>query len=122
LFNNYGPKPNSELILGYGFSLTDKPVDTIVLKVGGGHSLTKKWVIGRNAAGMDGLWVELLSLVIQDPSQPDGGYDDHLEASSLLEDMTRSLLTNVTEGRDLHQSHLGRPEVRLMLEHYLEGK
>ena len=71
LFNNYGPKPNSSLILGYGFSIADNPDDTIILKLGtqaatstnvrapvkngsgkGGHE------IGRGAKGADALWEE----------------------------------------------------------------
>jgi len=35
IFNNYGAKPNSELLLGYGFTLPANPDDTIVLKIGG---------------------------------------------------------------------------------------
>ena len=35
VFNNYGPKPNSELLLGYGFTLPANPDDTILLKIGG---------------------------------------------------------------------------------------
>ena len=35
LLNNYGPKPNAELILGYGFALPHNPDDTIVLRLGG---------------------------------------------------------------------------------------
>ena len=34
IFNNYGAKPNSELLLGYVFSLPANPDDTILLKIG----------------------------------------------------------------------------------------
>ncbi|KAJ9102029.1 hypothetical protein QFC19_004955 [Naganishia cerealis] len=34
VFNNYGPKGNEELILGYGFSITENPDDTLALKLG----------------------------------------------------------------------------------------
>lgn len=34
LYNNYGPKPNEELLLGYGFVIEDNPDDMVVLKVG----------------------------------------------------------------------------------------
>src|SRR5258705_1097697 len=47
LHNNYGPKPNAELILGYGFSLAHNPDDTIILKLGGFEC--KRWEIGRDA-------------------------------------------------------------------------
>ncbi|CAA21252.1 ribosomal lysine methyltransferase Set10 [Schizosaccharomyces pombe] len=33
LFNNYGPKGNEELLMGYGFCLPDNPFDTVTLKV-----------------------------------------------------------------------------------------
>lgn len=34
LFNNYGPKPNEELLLAYGFTLPDNPDDVVALKLG----------------------------------------------------------------------------------------
>ncbi|KAI9638021.1 uncharacterized protein MKK02DRAFT_36002 [Dioszegia hungarica] len=34
LFNNYGPKPNEELLLGYGFVIDDNPDDVVALKLG----------------------------------------------------------------------------------------
>lgn len=41
LFNNYGPKPNEELLLGYGFVIDDNPDDVVVLKVGSQKSDSK---------------------------------------------------------------------------------
>jgi hypothetical protein len=32
IFNNYGPKPNEELLMGYGFVIQDNPVDSVALK------------------------------------------------------------------------------------------
>ncbi|KIM46435.1 hypothetical protein M413DRAFT_24163 [Hebeloma cylindrosporum] len=84
LFNNYGPKPNSELILGYGFSIAHNPDDTIVLKIGGIGG--NKWEIGRNAQGVDGLWKEILSNFCQ-PSQEGPTYEDVLDASGTLQEM-----------------------------------
>ncbi|KAG8918521.1 hypothetical protein FRC01_001817, partial [Tulasnella sp. 417] len=46
VLNNYGPKPNSELILGYGFALPINPDDTIILQLGGSPT---KWEIARNS-------------------------------------------------------------------------
>ncbi|KAF9006625.1 SET domain protein [Cyathus striatus] len=64
LLNNYGPKPNSELILGYGFSLPNNPDDTIILKVGGIEG--KKWEVGREARGTEDLWSHILqSMMVQ---------------------------------------------------------
>lgn len=35
VFNNYGPKQNAELLLGYGFAIQDNPVEQVALKPGG---------------------------------------------------------------------------------------
>lgn len=35
VWNNYGPKPNEELLHGYGFVLAPNPDDTLGLKLGG---------------------------------------------------------------------------------------
>lgn len=35
IFNNYGPKPNEELLHGYAFTLPSNPDDTLGLKLGG---------------------------------------------------------------------------------------
>lgn len=37
LFNNYGPKPNEELLLAYGFVIEDNADDVVMLKVGTSH-------------------------------------------------------------------------------------
>jgi hypothetical protein len=34
VWNNYGPKGNEELLLGYGFALRENPADTVKLKLG----------------------------------------------------------------------------------------
>jgi hypothetical protein len=34
VFNNYGPKSNEELLLGYGFTLPHNPDDVVALKLG----------------------------------------------------------------------------------------
>jgi hypothetical protein len=34
LYNNYGPKSNEELLLGYGFAIEDNPDDVVALKLG----------------------------------------------------------------------------------------
>ncbi|KAF8446651.1 hypothetical protein BGX38DRAFT_1271025 [Terfezia claveryi] len=33
VFNNYGPKPNQQLLLSYGFAIQDNPNDTVMLKL-----------------------------------------------------------------------------------------
>lgn len=118
LFNNYGPKPNSELILGYGFSLPQNPDDTILLKIGGieGH----KWEIGRNTIGAESLWKEILGSFIDDPaSEPD--YEDVLDASSMLLEMVQALLDRLPV-EAIQNSALIRPEVSTMFRDYVEGQ
>ncbi|KAJ6538490.1 SET domain protein [Mycena vulgaris] len=115
LFNNYGVKPNSELILGYGFSLPNNPDDTIVLKIGGVEG--KKWEVGRAARGADGVWEHILELT--GGSEPT--YEDHLDAAAALADMVQTLLDKlpalpVTPSDDL------REDVAVMLHNYVEGQ
>jgi hypothetical protein len=127
IFNNYGPKPNSELILAYGFTLSNNPDDTIILKIGGGSRQGQKWEIGRNANGMDDLWKELLSLVAE-PATEDAEdensslcYEDFLEASAMLSDMTQTLLDRLPGINDDEAKANMREDVYLMRQHYLEG-
>jgi hypothetical protein len=144
LCNNYGPKPNSELILGYGFSLPANPDDTIVLKIGGSGFRTLqeanddhengfgKWEVGRGAKGAEDVWKQVLRIVsvaghatdASDASTSTSGetvrnYEDELEAAEILHDMVQSLIdrlpAQVPTGSEL------RPAVEKMLHHYLEG-
>ncbi|KAF9077069.1 SET domain-containing protein [Rhodocollybia butyracea] len=119
LFNNYGAKANSELILGYGFSLAENPDDTIVLKIGGGKSDTKKWEVGRSARGADGLWEEILSILTQNSKST---FEDELDASSMLEDMVRAVIEKLPQPQRSLDLGLIRPEVVEMFRNYLEGQ
>ncbi|KAH7924334.1 SET domain-containing protein [Leucogyrophana mollusca] len=117
IYNNYGPKPNSELILGYGFSLPQNPDDTILLRIGGSSN---KWEIGRNARGAEGLWAEIVSLVAQDHAEPT--FEDDLDAVGALSDMVETMMNHLPHvPSDDVEDHLIRPAVKLMLEHYVEG-
>jgi hypothetical protein len=119
LLNNYGAKPNSELILGYGFSLPQNPDDTIVLKIGGIDG--KKWEIGRSAKGVEGIWNEIVCSVQEHPdSLPN--YDDHLNAASALMEMVEALLHRLPSNTDNRHRVDLRPEVSLMLHDYVEGE
>lgn len=115
LLNNYGAKPNSELILGYGFALSQNPDDTIVLKIGGS---SKKWEIGRSARGAEGLWNEILTSIQQTPDSPN--YEDHLDAAGAMLDMLQTLLDRLPPDRDDRGVGM-RPEVAVMLDYYVEG-
>jgi hypothetical protein len=117
LHNNYGPKPNAELVLGYGFSLPHNPDDTIVLKLGGFEG--QRWEIGRDARNAERLWQEILSSSLGS----EGGepmYEDILEAALSLQDMTNKLLERLPR-RNIIESHAIRPEVVEMFDNYVDG-
>ncbi|KAJ7087399.1 SET domain protein [Mycena crocata] len=113
LFNNYGVKPNSELILGYGFSLPNNPDDTIVLKIGGMEG--KKWEVGRNAHRADGVWENVLAMT----GGPEPTYEDYLDAAGALSDMVQVLLDRLPQRSEAAEI---RDDVALMLHDYVEGQ
>ncbi|KAI0092331.1 hypothetical protein BDY19DRAFT_929531 [Irpex rosettiformis] len=127
LFNNYGLKPNSELILGYGFTLPNNPDDTIVLKIGGADV---KWEVGRNALGIEPVWeaVKAAVAVQTGPETSDKGatdedvspYEMELWATETLTEMVEGLLSRLPVIPKTSEKL--RPEVRTMLEHYVEGQ
>ena len=118
LFNNYGPKPNSELILGYGFSLPDNPDDTILLKISG---IDKKWEIGRSAQGAVAIWDELFHIVEQDE---DGGdqevYETQMDVADTLASMVQVLLEKLPLEEKVKDIDI-RPEVLKMWKDYIQG-
>ncbi|TFL01878.1 hypothetical protein BDV98DRAFT_612202 [Pterulicium gracile] len=108
LVNNYGAKPNSELILGYGFALPSNLEDTIVLAIGdpretdAGLWEVDVWevVLGKVKSatqGEDGINNDATR-----ESQPTGGdddddevtpvYEDKLEAARMLAELVETLL------------------------------
>ncbi|KAH0834002.1 hypothetical protein J3R83DRAFT_11238 [Lanmaoa asiatica] len=119
VFNNYGPKSNDELILGYGFSLPDNPDDTITLQVGG-SATSQKWVVGRNAQNVEGLWSDIRSMIANGES--DYEFEDDLETAVVLSDMVQAKLDGMKSVADVRQSDEIRPTVRVMLEHYITGQ
>ncbi|KAG6832172.1 hypothetical protein H0H92_004903 [Tricholoma furcatifolium] len=120
LVNNYGAKPNSEFILGYGFALPQNPDDTIVLKIGGGiKSDSKKWEVGRAARGAEGVWETILTSVQQGTDPPT--YEDILDAAGAMLDMVQALLDRLPLDLDERRVEM-RPEVALMLDYYVEGQ
>ncbi|KAF9528010.1 SET domain-containing protein [Crepidotus variabilis] len=118
LFNNYGPKPNAELILGYGFSFENNPDDTIVLKLGGIQG--QKWEVGRNSNNAEGLWKEILATFVE--SEGAGPtYEDILDASGQLREMVEILLQRLPPIEVPNTPRI-RSEVLAMRSHYLEGQ
>ncbi|KAF8806342.1 SET domain protein, partial [Phlegmacium glaucopus] len=120
LFNNYGPKPNSELILGYGFSIPHNPDDTIVLKIGGSFEDGKKWEIGRETKGVENMWTDLMRAFIQDSSQ-NPSYEDMLDASSALQEMVQNFIDRLPAEEIVETTEI-RVEVIAMFQDYLEGQ
>ncbi|KAJ6515535.1 SET domain protein [Mycena sanguinolenta] len=116
LFNNYGPKPNAELILGYGFSLPNNPDDTIVLKIGGPQG--GRWEVGREARGADPVWDSVFSAV-QCDAEPT--LEDHLDAADALAHMVQQLLDKLPEVSTSTPDGV-REDVALMIRHYIEGQ
>jgi len=134
--NNYGAKPNSELILGYGFSLEGNPDDTIVLSIGGGPTTSalnsgekQRWEVGRGTRGVEGVWHHVLD-VISSASRSEEAeesaitrFENQLDAASMLLEMCQSYLRrlpqipNVSDAPTLET----RPEVLAMFTHYVEG-
>ena len=135
LFNNYGPKPNSELILGYGFAIEENPSDTIVLQIGVGglaeKSTTpliehKKFEVGREGAGAEAIWDEVMLLVTsyasgksEGGSEEISGYEDQLEGAGMLGDMIIVLLDRLPRQEVIADDM--RSNIRQMLKWYLEG-
>ena len=133
LLNNYGPKPNAELVLGYGFSLPANPDDTIVLKIGGpsaSSSSSVGWEVGRNARGAEPVWEAVLAAVrAQAPEEweenekgdGDATVGDELCAANMLAEMAQELHDRLPPFPPEAPGAI-RPEVLHMLEHYLEGQ
>jgi hypothetical protein len=123
VFNNYGPKPNSELILGYGFSFPANPDDTIVLKVAGGANISDKaWEVGRDARGSEGLWEALTALfaqrVYEGADEPTESERELEAAETLLGMVERKLmaLPSVVDAKGV------REDVLQMIRNYVEGQ
>lgn len=119
VFNNYGLKSNDELILGYGFSLPDNPDDTITLQVGG-SATSQKWIVGRNAHNVEGLWSEIRSVIANGESEYE--FEDDLETAAMLSDMVQAKLDGMKTVADVRRNDAIRPPVRVMLEHYFTGR
>lgn len=125
-FNNYGPKPNSELILGYGFALPSNPDDTILLSLAASNSTQANMVeIGRDATNATHLWELVVSKLSQlyEPEEGDSGqsssWELELEAAETIIDLTENKLARLP---DLANRPAGvRQSVVDMVEHYLEG-
>jgi hypothetical protein len=94
VYNNYGPKPNEELLLGYGFVLNPNPDDVLPLRLGGigsnvsankkarltskGLDAGKRWIIKRDGEIPRDL-MEVLRIVMGDEHHHDHDDDEEEE-------------------------------------------
>jgi hypothetical protein len=126
--NNYGAKPNSELILGYGFALSDNPDDTIVLRIGGGrgrHPASHE--IGRHARGAEHLLADVLSQVQAtsetcNTDESPSTFDDQLDAAETLGNMVQQSLDQLPTARVWQADSGLREDVCQMILAYVQGK
>lgn len=126
VLNNYGPKPNAEFILGYGFSIANNLDDTIVLKIGGASGSNQRWEIGRDAKGIQGLWEEMQAILRNMEDGDDENEDEMteaelcLEAADMLDNMIQQRIQSLPLLPDKPPTGVRR-EVFTMIKHYVEG-
>ncbi|KAG8897407.1 hypothetical protein FRB99_008167 [Tulasnella sp. 403] len=139
VFNNYGAKPNSELILGYGFALENNPDDTIVLQLSGSP---KKWEVGRkenpsSSRTLQALFEEACETTVskwKDVTRKETGaaFDDEdiedeiillrRDATLFLLEATRRKLQALPPLADLEDALNVRQAVREMIKWYVQGQ
>ncbi|KAG8933568.1 hypothetical protein FRC02_011583 [Tulasnella sp. 418] len=123
VLNNYGPKPNNELLLGYGFVLPDNPNDTTILKIGGSQ---KSWEVGKTGdEALLGLWEEILDRlnggrVAEQDDTP--AWETQLEAADVLSEMTQAQISRLPDVSRIKDKDVVREQVRKMIEVYVEGQ
>ncbi|CUA67457.1 SET domain protein [Rhizoctonia solani] len=122
-FNNYGPKPNSELILGYGFALPSNPDDTILLSLATSNATSSSMVeVGRDAKNAEHLWELVIAKISElDSEEPMSAWEVELEAAETIMSLTEqrlSRLPDVSKAGDVN----ARQPVLEMIGYYLEGQ
>jgi len=149
IFNNYGPKPNSELLLGYGFTLPANPDDTILLKIGGARDTTTaaaaaaaaaahaRYEVGREAHGAAAVWGAIMDAVKaeneEDHEEEEGSeapeWQTILDSADMLRSMTESLLGRLPsppQARTVPEYEADtitlRGDVVQMIGHYVSGQ
>ena len=152
IFNNYGAKPNSELLLGYGFTLPANPEDTILLKIGGTRDTTAtavaaaaaaaahtrtRYEVGREAHGAAAVWGAIMDAMKAENEKDDEEEGSEapewqiiLDSADMLRSMTESLLGRLPSpphARTVPESEAGttiklRGDVVPMIDHYVCGQ
>ena len=130
IFNNYGAKPNSEFLLGYGFTLPANPDDTIVLKIGGlggSGGTTARHEVGRNARGAAAVWGAIMEAVKEAQDEEEEEVPEWqlvLDCADMLRSMTESLLARlpggVVSGSEVPGASRG--DVAQMIGQYVSGQ
>jgi hypothetical protein len=132
IFNNYGPKPNAELVLGYGFALPNNPDDTIVLRVGSSSSTSGKGTgsgtneVGRKAVGAEAVLADVRRAI--DASRPEDSeeesaeWESELDAAEALLDMVELASSALPANQGLVAGDGVRAEVATMLRYYIDGE
>ncbi|KAJ1302690.1 hypothetical protein OPQ81_003006 [Rhizoctonia solani] len=123
-FNNYGPKPNSELILGYGFALPSNPDDTILLSLAASNtSQSSKVEIGRDAKNAERLWELVIAKVYQlgGDEEPASNWEVELEAAEIIMDLTEQRMERLPDVSQAGEVSARKPVLE-MIEYYLEGQ
>jgi hypothetical protein len=149
VYNNYGPKPNEELLLGYGFVLNPNPDDVLPLRLGGiGSNVSankkarltsksldagKRWIIKRNGEIPRDL-MEVLRIVMGDDHHHDHNADDeeeeehgHWEQEMELEQDVLGALGQMLDDKlakleSVNPEVEARDDVRSMCEVYRTGE
>ncbi|KAI0265056.1 hypothetical protein BC834DRAFT_843706 [Gloeopeniophorella convolvens] len=118
IFNNYGAKPNSELLLGYGFTLPDNPDDTIVLRIGGAGDGAQHEV-GRSAQGADNVWAAVVEAIQAQGDEELPEWQICLESADTLRSMTEELLQRLPGAPAFGAL---RADVAQMIRQYVTGQ
>jgi hypothetical protein len=129
IFNNYGAKPNSELLLGYGFTLPANPDDTIALKIGRApgpsdgeqqQQQQQQHELGRGARGAASVWDPIVEAVKSAEEKEEPEWQIILDSANILRGMTESLLGRLP--RPPVPDALRRTDVAEMISHYIAGQ
>ncbi|KAG8715941.1 hypothetical protein FRC11_012560 [Ceratobasidium sp. 423] len=123
-FNNYGPKPNSELILGYGFALPSNPDDTILLSLAASNTARSSMVeIGRDAKNVERLWELVIAKVSElgGDEEPVSDWEVELEAAETLMSLTEQRMERLPDVNKAGGVNARQPVLE-MIGYYLEGQ
>ncbi|CAE6488882.1 unnamed protein product [Rhizoctonia solani] len=122
-FNNYGPKPNSELILGYGFALPSNPDDTILLSLATSNATQSSMVeIGRDARNAERLWELVVAKVAElGNGEPISAWEIELEAAETIMSLTEQRMERLADVSKAEGVDARQPVLE-MIGYYLEGQ